>query len=63
MSEKTLISPEAQLDRKMNELIGKIVDGSATGEDCYKYQELSVRRSSLMRAPYAAVRRVVRDRK
>jgi hypothetical protein len=44
----TISSPEFELDRRIERLIGKIVDGSATEQDKLEYLELSKRRSRLM---------------
>ncbi|MDF2621225.1 MAG: hypothetical protein K0S00_3884 [Xanthobacteraceae bacterium] len=39
---------ESELDRKLEEIIGKMVDGTATEGDRREYQMLSVRRGRLM---------------
>ena len=41
-------SPEADIDRQLEELIGKMVNQEATPEDLVAYQELQERRAKLM---------------
>jgi hypothetical protein len=44
----TKSSLEAEIDRKLESLIDKIVRGEATQDDRYAYESLSVQRSQLM---------------
>ncbi|WP_332654513.1 hypothetical protein [Brevundimonas sp.] len=44
----TPVSPESKLDREMEDLIGKIVDGSATEGEIAHYNELISERRRLM---------------
>jgi hypothetical protein len=44
-------SLESELDFQIEELIGKMVEGSATERDRYRYQELVEQRSKLMIPP------------
>lgn len=53
------MSEEAELDRQIEALIGKIMAGGATAEDREKYRELTRRRVELMQpGPLRGPRRV-----
>jgi hypothetical protein len=44
-------SPESDIDRKAEALLGKIISGSATEKERARYRELSMQRSHLMTRP------------
>jgi hypothetical protein len=47
MSAKPAVSEEAEIDLRLEDLIGKIVRGEATDDDRYKFEILSRQRSRL----------------
>lgn len=57
------VSVESELDRKLEEIIGKMVAGTATEADRREYQIMSVRRSRLMGPPADGARWSVRYRR
>jgi hypothetical protein len=48
MSDKPTVAKEAEIDLRLEDLIGKIVRGDATEADRYKLEILSRQRSRLM---------------
>lgn len=50
------IAQEAELDRKLEQLIDKVMRGSATTQDMSLYRDLTNRRVSLMQTRFARKR-------
>ena len=53
IDEDALVSQEAEIERRRNELISKIVTRCATAEDYKEYDELTRRMTALKQSPVA----------